>query len=388
MTKVLAPMASYAELEMLAGNGAEELYCGVVPGEWLDRYTGAVWLNRRSPAGASFTTLAELKNAVRDAHGLGIPVFVTLNAPSYTARQTRYVVELARRLEGEIGVDALVVADPGLMVSLREAGVATPLHVSSVASVLNAEAVRFFADLGAARIVLPRSLSLPEVTTVIKRSPPGVGFEVFVFNDGCVFDEGFCYTTHHHWVGAMCLSLVGCAYEFVEINGGGGGGSRRREPGRLSAHLHDYHDWVWTLSGRGGGFSPTGYPLGPCGLCALPDLAAAGVAAVKIAGREASPFRKLASVKIVRKVLDRVRAGAARKDVVQAARKLKGTPDLCTSGYACYYRELRHRAEDRKRHEGEGSAPGSLLKNSACGPACCAGRRLKKRPQMQGDSAQ
>ena len=59
--KVLAPICSHDELEMLAASGAEELYCGIVPREWMERYTGAVWLNRRSPKGGSLETYAELK---------------------------------------------------------------------------------------------------------------------------------------------------------------------------------------------------------------------------------------------------------------------------------------------------------------------------------------
>ena len=58
--KVLAPIRSVDELEMLAGAGAEELYCGIVPREWTERYTGAAWLNRRSPVGGNLESWGEL----------------------------------------------------------------------------------------------------------------------------------------------------------------------------------------------------------------------------------------------------------------------------------------------------------------------------------------
>src|SRR3989442_15663733 len=103
--KVLAPISTYNELEMLAASGAEEFYCGIVPREWLDRYTRAVWLNRRSPKGGSLESLSELKQLVEGSHGFGIPVFLTLNAPYYTAEQLSWVTELARRLDGDVGID-------------------------------------------------------------------------------------------------------------------------------------------------------------------------------------------------------------------------------------------------------------------------------------------
>lgn len=339
MTKILMPIASYAELEMLVSNGAEEFYCGVVPQEWLDKYTGVLWMNRRSPVGANLQTAAELRRLVRDAHASGVPVFITLNAPSYTSEQIPYLVELAKRFETDMGIDALIVSDVGLIVALREAGVRTPLHLSSIASTLNSEAVRFFIDLGAARVILPRSLSLAEIAVIMERVRGTVELEVFIFNDGCVFEEGFCYTTHHHAVGAICTNLIGCAYDFIPLK------TRAKDEVTeedLSAHLQDYRDWIWTLNGRGIAFSPTGFPLGPCGLCALSRLCAMGVASIKIVGREASPFKKLASLKIVKKVLDRVRQGASREEAARIAQKLKGTPELCTSGYACYYRDANY----------------------------------------------
>src|SRR3989475_1415751 len=104
--KILAPICSYDELEMLAASGAEEFYCGIVPREWMERYTGAIWLNRRSPKGGSLETVSDLKQLVDGAHKLQIPVFITLNAPYYTSEQIGWVMDLARRLDGEIGVDA------------------------------------------------------------------------------------------------------------------------------------------------------------------------------------------------------------------------------------------------------------------------------------------
>jgi putative protease len=61
------------------------------------------------------------------------------------------------------------------------------------------------------------------------------------------------------------------------------------------------------------------------------------VASLKIVGREASPLKKLASVRMVRDIVDRVRAGVPRQQTIDRARSLRGEPHHCDSGYMCQY---------------------------------------------------
>ena len=332
--KILAPVRAYDELEMLAASGAEELYCGITPAEWTERYQGAVWLNRRSPKGSSLDSYAEMKQLVDGAHALHIPVFITLNAPYYAAEQIPLVIELARRLSEEIGVDALIVSDINLLLRLSEERLNAALHVSSVAATLNTEAVRFLLNFGPRRIILPRSLTLGEIETIISAVRNEVEIEVFVLNDGCAFEEGFCATTHHHSVGAFCTSLSEMRAEF---EWSGRIFTSRRERW-LRRNLTDYREWVWYLNGNGCGATPKGLPYGPCGLCAIPDLQRMGVASLKIVGRESSPFKKLASVRMVRDIVDRARAGSPRLAVIERAIALRQEPEHCRSGYMCYFK--------------------------------------------------
>jgi len=332
--KILAPIREYDELEMLGASGAEELYCGITPAEWTERYQGAVWLNRRSPKGSSLDSYAEMKRLVDGAHGLHMPVFVTLNAPYYAAEQVPLVIDLARRLSEEIGVDALIVSDINLLLRLSDERLNAALHVSSVAATLNTETVRFLLNFRPRRIILPRSLTLGEIETIVSAVRNEVEIEVFVLNDGCAFEEGFCATTHHHSVGAFCTSLSEMRTEF---EWSGRMFTSRRERW-LRHNLADYREWVWYLNGNGCGATPKGLPYGPCGLCAIPDLLRMGVASLKIVGRESSPFKKLASVKMVRDVVERARVGAPRLAVIERAISLRQEPEHCRSGYMCYYK--------------------------------------------------
>jgi len=91
----------------------------------------------------------------------------------------------------EHGVDALIVADMGVMDYARERWPSLGLHVSVQASVTTAEGIRFYVEnFGIRRVVLPRVLSVAQVAHVIRESP--VPVEVFGFGSLCVMVEGRC----------------------------------------------------------------------------------------------------------------------------------------------------------------------------------------------------
>jgi U32 family peptidase len=332
--KILAPIREIDELEMLHAAGAEELFCGFVPQDWLDRYQGAVWLNRRSTKGSSLETLGDMGALTDAAHAKGLPVFVTFNAPYYTAEQTKLVMDLAQRLSEECGVDAFIVSDVNLMLRLSEARLHAGTHVSSVAATLNLEAIRFLLNFGPNRVILPRSVTLAEIASIKKGVGSDCEIEVFMLNDGCAFEEGFCATTHHHSVGAFCTSLSGMQTDFEWH----GRYFSVRRHAWLRRNLEDYREWVWYLNGNGCGSTAKGLPYGPCGLCAVPDLLKTGVDSLKIVGREASPLKKLASVKMVADIVHRARHGVPKPVVIERAISLRQAPEHCHSGYMCYYK--------------------------------------------------
>jgi putative protease len=331
--KILTPINSPEEVEMLVGNGAEEFYCGLSPEEWVSRHGMAVWLNRRSPMGGNIRSLAALNQLVRNAHDHRIPVYLTLNAPYYTESQYPYLLDMVERLVFEIGVDALIVTDIGLVSEIRDRGIPIEIHLSSVGAALNSEAVKFYRELGVRRVILPRSVTLTEIQDIALRVKGTVGLEVFILNEGCAFEEGFCHTTHNA-VGAFCSSLARWDYHFYH-NGQGNTTDRDVD---VDEHIRDYREWIWYINSCGCSLTPEGLPYGPCGLCAIPDLAAIGVDAIKIIGREASPFRKLASIQLVKAVVDLARKGTPREEVAAKARSIRKDSKSCDLGYMCYYR--------------------------------------------------
>jgi collagenase-like PrtC family protease len=214
--------------------------------------------------------------------------------------------------------------------AIKQAAPNTVIHVSSLAAVLNSQAVQFFQKLGAARVIFPRYTGLANLRQVITAAGKGVEYEVFILNDGCLFEEGYCHASHT-FGGAYCSPSRG--YRLVQT----AEAVRNRES--FESHLADYRRWIWYVGRNcGGSVDRNGFPNGMCGICALPELRDLGVVSLKIIGREGSLGKKIASVKLVRKVLDLVEAGAGPEEVGNAARAIRGIPELCNSGYMCYFR--------------------------------------------------
>jgi U32 family peptidase len=343
--KITAPISRIDEIVPMAAAGANELYCGVVPREWIARFnTGAV--NRRYFG--NLESMEQLGQAVDIAHQNGTALLLVLNAQQYGSAHQGALVELAQAFH-ELEGDAVIVADIGLIAQLRQHVPGLAIHVSSVAACRNSAGVGFYRDLGARRVILPRDVSLEEIETIAAACSP-VEIEAFVLNDGCVFEEGACHSIHlpARQGGPICIDKRPFVYQDAQGQSVSPGMSRK-----LRDNDADYQRWLWYRFGCGFTTSANGYPWGPCGLCAIARLAAAGVASIKIAGREGATERKLKSVEMVRAVLDRVRAGATGEAAADFAVSMRQAADHCRSGYMCYYPEVRCTRSAQARPVGE-----------------------------------
>jgi len=311
--KILSPLRSAGEVGPLKDAGADEFYCGLAPSGWAKKF-GPAWSNRRHPGAAAVLNEQALQE-ILDAAG-PLPVHVALNSPHYPPGAVPMLAEFGSRLIQDLGISALIVADMDLLLALIEAGHAEQLHLSSLATVSNAASARFFRELGLSRIILPRHLTLSEIDQCVV---DGVEFEAFLINDGCVFEEGLCATTHD--TGTFCMA---------------DGDGLKDMPAGL---LERYAFWKWTQNNCGCNTSK-GFPLGPCGLCAIPALQAAGVRSLKVVGREASLQRKYASVKLAAMARDIARKGGEAEKIREATIALRGGASLCHEKHACYYPDL------------------------------------------------
>jgi len=325
--KIIAPISSVKEVEMLLHHGADEFYCGVQTPEWETHFGNHLWMNRRSPSGANLGSWEEIREVAERAHDARILVNVTLNAPFYTQAGMDYLLRLAEKLVGKLDIDSFIVSDINFLKLLSEENLPVNLHLSSLSTCINSYAVDFYRSLGIKRIILPRQLTLSEIEKIVTANDHTMAFEVFAVNDGCFFEEGLCQTTH-------AFGNPFCLTEW-DIEGNGEGISDKE----IKQRAEELGEYLWYQNNCGSSSQKDGLPNGPCSLCWFGYFQNWGVNAVKIVGREASFYRKMRSLQLVKGVMDEVNGGASPEEVVRFARTLRNTPAYCDKGYMCYFRD-------------------------------------------------
>ncbi len=138
--------------------------------------------------------LAQIQTGIEEAHARGKKFFVTSNLLPHNDKVRTYL----RDIEPVIAMkpDALIMADPGLIMMVRERmdqgnWPNVPIHLSVQANTVNYAAVRFWQAVGVARIILSRELSLDEIEK-IRQECPDIELEVFVHGALCIAYSGRC----------------------------------------------------------------------------------------------------------------------------------------------------------------------------------------------------
>lgn len=182
-----------------------------------------------------------------------------------------YLEEIWPRLAA-FPISAFIVSDPGLIHFIRRMTPKSDLHLSTQASCANAEAARFWRDLGFSRIVLARELTLKEIAS-IRRAVDKVELEVFAHGAMCLAYSGRCLLSAYY-CGRSANSgqcAHSCRWEYREFE------ERQRQGSPLGI-------------GQGEGFSMAFAPLDVCLIDRLAELRDAGVDAIKIEGRMKSEY--------------------------------------------------------------------------------------------------
>ena len=164
-------------------------------------YMGAAAFGARKNAPNS---LADIRDVVNYAHKFRVKVFITLNT-ILTDSELNEAVTLAGELD-KIGVDALIVQDMGFSEKIKTIGI--PVHISTQADNRDLEKVSFFNNLGVARVVLARELSLKQIKE-IHDANPNLELEAFVHGALCVSYSGQCYLSQY--IGGRSANRGECA---------------------------------------------------------------------------------------------------------------------------------------------------------------------------------
>ncbi|MEW6173178.1 MAG: DUF3656 domain-containing protein [Bacillota bacterium] len=269
-------------LELLAPAGSREALVAAVQNGADAVYLGGRNFNARRQA-PNFNP-PELERAVAYAHIRGVKVYVTIN----TIVADTEMEEAARflRFIYEAGADAAIVQDIGLLRLARAVVPELALHASTQMTIHNSTGAALIKKAGVTRVILARELSLKEIATVKKET--GMEVEVFVHGALCVCYSGQC----------LMSSFIG---------GRSGNRGMCAQPCRLSYALADDRGNTLVEPGVTGEFILSTRDLNFSRH--LPDLAAAGVDALKIEGRMRRPEYVATVVRIYRKLIDRLAEG-------------------------------------------------------------------------------
>ncbi len=126
---------------------------------------------------------------IREAHELGKKFYLTSNLMPHNSKIKTYIDDMRPVIE--MGPDALIMADPGLIMMVRETWPEMPVHLSVQANTVNYAAVKFWQSVGVERIILSRELSLDEIKE-IRQQCPDMELEVFVHGALCIAYSGRC----------------------------------------------------------------------------------------------------------------------------------------------------------------------------------------------------
>ncbi|HWR61991.1 MAG TPA: DUF3656 domain-containing protein [Clostridia bacterium] len=264
--ELLAPAGNFEALAAAVESGADAVYLGgnkFNARAFADNFDGET-----------------LSRAVGFAHIRGVRVFVTVNI-LLSDRELPEALEYIGFLYG-IGADAIIVQDIALLKLAAENFPGMELHCSTQMTVHSAAGARYFASLGAKRIVLARELPLQEVREIAAAS--GVETEVFVH-------------------GALCVSYSGQCLMSSLIGGRSGNRGRCAQPCRRKYSFYNFDTGRVEEENRGKHILST-RDLNTYNR--LEELVRSGVASLKIEGRMKKPEYVAIVVKHYRDALDRI----------------------------------------------------------------------------------
>ena len=176
--ELLAPAGDLERLKIALLYGADAVYIG---GPMLGLRANAI----------NFT-LDEIKEGCDFAHKLGKKVHVTVNIVLHN-KEIKYIKDYLINLE-KAGVDAVIISDPAILKIAKE-NTNLELHLSTQASTLNIEAVKFFKDFGVKRVVLGRETSKKDIKQIIDNVD--VDIEMFIHGAMCSSYSGRCVLSNY-----------------------------------------------------------------------------------------------------------------------------------------------------------------------------------------------
>jgi len=292
--ELVCPAGSLPALKQAVDNGADTVYMGFRDATNARNFPGLNFDERTAQMGIEY------------AHSRGRKVLLALN--TYPQPQSWKVWTDAVDRAARIGVDALILADAGLMRYAARTHPDLRLHLSVQGSATSAEAIAFYREnFNIQRVVLPRVLSLSQVKRVVDSTD--VEVEVFAFGSLCVMVEGRCYLSSY--ATGESPNTCGACSPAKSVRWEEAADGRKV---RLNDVLIDSYGpgesagYPVVCKGRFEVNGEVGYaieePTSLSILDILPELQRSGVTAIKVEGRQRSPAYVGQVTRVLRQAID------------------------------------------------------------------------------------
>ncbi|MDD3303420.1 MAG: U32 family peptidase [Clostridia bacterium] len=190
--ELLAPAGSIEKAKIAFMYGADAVYAGTAK------------LSLRSRAELNIDTLSE---TIEYAHSIGKRVYVALNIYAHDENYADIESEV-KRLK-EIGADAIIASDVGVIAKIKEIAPDMQIHISTQANTVSLESAKFWHQYGAKRIILARELSKEKIQYIMENKPKDLEIEMFIHGAICFAYSGRCYLSKY--LANRCANLGDCA---------------------------------------------------------------------------------------------------------------------------------------------------------------------------------
>lgn len=339
--ELLSPAGLIKNMRYAFAYGADAVYAG------LPRYSLRVRNND--------FRLPNLETGIKEAHKAGKKFFVATNILPHTAKIKTFMEDMAPIIA--MKPDALIMADPGLIMMIREKWPDVPIHLSVQANTLNSPSVKFWQSVGVERIILSRELSLDEIAE-IRDDCTDIELEVFIHGALCIAYSGRCllsgYFNHRDPNQGTCTNS--CRWNYKVKNNDGDQGIENTGVWRADETVSQ--QFLLEEEGRKGEFMPIEedehgtYIMNSRDLRAVEHvhrLVDIGVDCLKIEGRTKSYYYTARATQIYRQAIDDATSG--KKFDPQLMTELE---NLAHRGYTDGFFE-RHAPQELQRYRDSSS---------------------------------
>ena len=324
--KIVAGLGSIDEYETFVKAGADEFFCGYVPFSWAEKYGVIHPLNRREVLfyNVQIGSMSELQILKKMVDYYGKPVELTFNSIYYTGEQYPVIAEIITQCMAA-GFENFIIADPALMLYLRQQKINCGIHLSGETTEVNRGMLEQMLPFGIRRVIFHRKNSLEDMQSCIKEADFPHEYEAFILNELCHFSGAFCNSLHCDELTHLCR----VPYELGNLH-------KKEETDAAQKDVAET-DRIQGKEGKGLPLDEDGYLTGStgCGFCALYRMKQVGITHLKLVGRGNYTDFMEKDIRQLRKALDILEKS---DNELQYQREMKASlfPDGCSQN--CYYR--------------------------------------------------